>query len=248
LGIPARYAEGYLVDTAKRQRDEDGNTFIIVYDYDGHAWPEIYLRGIGWIPFEPTVSYAEEPDAEIPPYVYNPPVRIPDSGAMFMPTTEPDWDDDDYFVRGGRAPEEEPVPPEFIALIALILACVFVYAANRLIVSNRFKNFKNANTNAAVIKMLAHILVFLKYCGFVMHNEEGLKAFAKRVSPGFETITPEGWQEAAAIMQKARYSIHEITEEERAAVYDFAVTLRQECLKRLKFGLKFKLRFVYFVL
>ena len=96
--------------------------------------------------------------------------------------------------------------------------------------------------------MLAYILVFLKHCGFVMHNEEGLKAFAKRVAPNFETINPDGWEQIAEIMQKSRYSKHKITEDERLDVYEFIETLRKECLKKLKFNLKFKLKFIYFIL
>ena len=96
--------------------------------------------------------------------------------------------------------------------------------------------------------MFSYILNFLKHCGFVMHNEEGLKAFSKRVSPNFETINPDGWQEIAEIMQKARYSRHEISEEEREDVCGFLEDLRTGCLKHLRFKLKFKLKFVYFVI
>ncbi len=50
LGIPARVAVGFLTP------DEiaDG-----VYEYssdDLHAWPELFIAGSGWVPFEPTPS------------------------------------------------------------------------------------------------------------------------------------------------------------------------------------------------
>ena len=96
--------------------------------------------------------------------------------------------------------------------------------------------------------MLAYILGFLKHCGFVMRNDEGLKAFAQRISKNFETIHPDGWERVADIMQKSRYSRHKITEDERLDVYEFIETLRKECLKKLKFSLKFKLQFIYFML
>ena len=243
LGIPARYAEGYVVDTSKKQKDIDGRDFIIVHDYDGHAWPEVYLRGIGWIPFEPTVSYTEEVKEE-KPYVYNPPARLPGSDMSMMPTES--YEDDDEII--GRAQAATPISKSFYAGVAIILACAAVFLANKIIISNKFKRFKTAYTNIAVLKMLAYILVFLKHCGFVMHNEEGLKEFAKRVSPDFETIDPIGWTKVAEIMQKARYSRHEITETERAGVYEFIETLREESLKKLKFDLKFKLKYLYFIL
>jgi hypothetical protein len=96
--------------------------------------------------------------------------------------------------------------------------------------------------------MLAYILNFLKRCGFVIHNGEGLRAFSRRVSSNFETIRPSGWDDIALIMQKARYSRHEISDSERESVYEFIENLRKECLKNLKSNLKFKLRFVYFLI
>ena len=242
IGIPARYAEGYLVDTSKKIRDDFGKEYIIIYDYNGHAWPEAYFRGIGWLPFEPTVSYNDEETAE-QPYIYTPPARLPSYDSSMM-TTEPEEEEDEDEEQEAKA----SLPAAFWVMIAIVLFCGCVYAANIIINSGRFKNFKSAKTNTAVIKMLSYLLAFLKCCGFVMHNEEGLKDFATRVAPSFTMIDPNGWSRIAKIMQKARYSIHEITEEERLEAYDFIEALRTECLKKLKFKLKFKLQFVHFVL
>ena len=243
LGIPARYSEGYLVDASKKIRDESGKEYITIYDYNGHAWPEAYFRGIGWIPFEPTVSYNEEEAAE-EGYVYNPPVRVPSYDSSEMATESVDDDEEEEEEQAAQA----KLPFGFWVVLALFIVCAGVYAANAMINSSRFKNFKTAKTNSAVLKMLSYLLVFLKYCGFVMHNEEGLRDFALRVAPNFTMIDPEGWVRIAKIMQKARYSAHEITEQERLDAYDFIESLRAECLKKLKFNLKFKLQFVHFVL
>ncbi len=51
-GIPARYVQGYCVPV------EEGTT--LVYSNMAHAWPEVYLEGAGWIPFEPTPGYGEQ--------------------------------------------------------------------------------------------------------------------------------------------------------------------------------------------
>ena len=49
-GIPARYVQGYCVPIG-----EQGEA--AVYSHMAHAWPEAYLEGVGWIPFEPTPGY-----------------------------------------------------------------------------------------------------------------------------------------------------------------------------------------------
>lgn len=48
-GIPARYVQGYCVPLNQGR--------IAVYSGMAHAWPEAYLEGVGWIPFEPTPGY-----------------------------------------------------------------------------------------------------------------------------------------------------------------------------------------------
>lgn len=51
-GYPARYVQGFCVPLKK-----EGET--MVYGDMAHAWPEVYLEGVGWIPFEPTPGYGE---------------------------------------------------------------------------------------------------------------------------------------------------------------------------------------------
>jgi transglutaminase-like putative cysteine protease len=51
IGIPARLVIGY----AQGKWDSEDNTFL-VYQRDGHAWPEVFFPDIGWVEFEPTVS------------------------------------------------------------------------------------------------------------------------------------------------------------------------------------------------
>ncbi|MCR5599002.1 MAG: DUF3488 and transglutaminase-like domain-containing protein [Lachnospiraceae bacterium] len=49
-GIPARYVQGFMVIPEKFSSAEvTGNA--------AHAWPECYIRGIGWVAFEPTPGY-----------------------------------------------------------------------------------------------------------------------------------------------------------------------------------------------
>lgn len=52
LGLPARYVQGFLIPLK-------GQEETLVYSDMAHSWPEVYLDGIGWIPFEPTPGYTE---------------------------------------------------------------------------------------------------------------------------------------------------------------------------------------------
>ena len=49
-GIPARLAEGYAVPDDNR----GGTSALQIRDIEAHAWPELYLEGIGWTPLDPS--------------------------------------------------------------------------------------------------------------------------------------------------------------------------------------------------
>ncbi len=50
VGLPARVAVGFTVGEA----DPDDPNLYLVYGRHAHAWPEVFLAGVGWVAFEPT--------------------------------------------------------------------------------------------------------------------------------------------------------------------------------------------------
>ena len=51
-GIPARYVQGFCVPM-------EGSREAAVLSNMAHSWPEVYIEGVGWIPFEPTPGYGQ---------------------------------------------------------------------------------------------------------------------------------------------------------------------------------------------
>ena len=49
VGIPARVGIGYSVPAANRA----GGSALLVQAIHGHAWPEVYFKGIGWVIIDP---------------------------------------------------------------------------------------------------------------------------------------------------------------------------------------------------
>lgn len=49
-GIPARFCTGYFMT----KLDEGSTNHYHVFESDGHAFPELYIKGYGWVSFEPT--------------------------------------------------------------------------------------------------------------------------------------------------------------------------------------------------
>ena len=50
-GLPARYVQGFCIPMVRGDETP-------VYSDMAHAWPEVYIEGKGWIPFEPTPGFA----------------------------------------------------------------------------------------------------------------------------------------------------------------------------------------------
>ncbi len=53
-GIPARYVSGYIVFPEDFQKNKDGTWTARVTDRRGHAWTEIFQKGLGFLPVEMT--------------------------------------------------------------------------------------------------------------------------------------------------------------------------------------------------
>ena len=54
MGVPARVAAGFT----SGKYDADKRTWTVT-DHDAHAWVEVWFRGWGWLPFDPTPSRGE---------------------------------------------------------------------------------------------------------------------------------------------------------------------------------------------
>ena len=55
LGLPARVSAGYAVEA----QNMGGGSSLLIKQGDAHAWAELYLDGVGWIPIEVTPEKTE---------------------------------------------------------------------------------------------------------------------------------------------------------------------------------------------
>lgn len=55
FGIPARYAEGYYAGSERIADAENGRVQLTTHD--AHAWTEVYMDGMGWIPVDFTPGF-----------------------------------------------------------------------------------------------------------------------------------------------------------------------------------------------
>ncbi len=91
-GIPARVAIGFA---RGREVQEGSGNYISVNSRDAHAWVEVYFRGLGWVPFDPTpsagpgrtadTSWEQQPDASAPTSSTGPSATTTPDGAVTTP-------------------------------------------------------------------------------------------------------------------------------------------------------------------
>ena len=98
-GVPSRYVSGYHYNYRT----------TMVMSSDAHAWPEAYISGVGWVPFEPTGVSVEMDQSS-----YEPGDQISDSGV----TTET-----------AEESENKKETPEFKKVLRLILLYIGIILA-----------------------------------------------------------------------------------------------------------------------
>jgi transglutaminase-like putative cysteine protease len=64
MGLPTRVSAGYAVPAGNL----GGGSALLIKSGDAHAWAELYLAGVGWVPIEVT---PEKTDVENPPFQEN---------------------------------------------------------------------------------------------------------------------------------------------------------------------------------
>lgn len=107
-GVPARYVEGYIVTDRDIRNGSEGKklypqvtynesgeelwyqatkTNVEIRDTNAHAWVEIYLDGVGWVPVEVTAGYSAGGIESLNESIQNEVEHIPTTSPM--PTKQP---------------------------------------------------------------------------------------------------------------------------------------------------------------
>lgn len=129
VGLPSRVGVGFTTG------DLGPDGFYSVRGYHGHAWPEVYLAGFGWVPFEPTPgrgipggeAYTGVPEAQATPGAPNTATTLATTTTVTTPgqsgatTTLPRNDLGDSGVDAGGVTEKTNPWPHRVLIAALVL-------------------------------------------------------------------------------------------------------------------------------
>lgn len=214
MDIPARYAEGYAVPVA------DGE-WVDVPDYNAHAWVEIYLGGMGWIPIEVTPAGPDAPaatDNALPmapietistptptptPAPTATPTPAPSASPETLPNAQPESSLAPVPESPGTSSGDAPTKAfQWLALLggtALVLALLVcgLLLRRRLVLSLRQRKRDQASPNQAALALYGSLVE--------------LHRIAQSRLPGWEEPLPP---QLVQLSLKARFSQHTLTPEE----------------------------------
>lgn len=178
-GIPARYVQGFCIPFQK-SKEKDVTSAM------AHAWPEVYIDGVGWIPFEPTPGYDR---IRYTPWEMQESTENEASLVAGAGEGTHYWEEDN---QPEQMPEQtelpEPIEPEnnsgkmigtiVLYTILLVLAvCMLMLVVDGIIGKFRYKRQSLLEKYRIQVNKSLHILAML---GYERKSFETLQEFAKR--------------------------------------------------------------------
>ncbi len=234
LGIPARYAEGYIADDFARDRSPDASSVYTskVLDKNGHAWIEVYFDNYGWVLYEVTTpytshmynGYVEAPSTEQTPDSINTEVPVTDETAAPIIN---DTDDTPLSPLPIIKTSEDSfeLPRIIIIVIAAAALTVIAIIALKLRAANAEKHFEqlkiSSETSLSDAKKLNEKLYrMLKLFELSPSLGEQSSDFAKRVDRIFSSVAPQDFYSVSAAMQRIEFaSSYSVADAKLVAAY-----------------------------
>ena len=239
MGIPARYAEGYLAKSVKFQHatSNNGKKTVDLTDQNAHAWVEVYISGYGWLPVEVTPGYGLGEQVSTPSPTTgdgnketaapqtSKPVPTATSNATVSQTTASD--------KGFDFEKIKPVLQGIltvVAVIALILgrrACILVWR-------RREEQNPDFNLRAAFYyRRMETLLLPKKERKHGASLRDQIQAECLEV----ETVAKEDWEQLLFVMNKYAFSKAGISAEELEFIFSLYEKVMENIYKKSS-GLK----------
>lgn len=252
LGVPARYASGYVVKECDFH-DKKGTYVAEIPDYNAHAWVEIYMERIGWIPIEMTPGYDEsiakiptdpglreslkekhrrqtqEPDTETKQEVSGETERPTETQTQEeTQTTETSGEKTPQETGGGRVDQMSVLLIAAAFLLVLAIA-VFVILQWRAYHQRLLRELRQKKNRQALQRMNRRIYHGLRGSAFGIKSDV---QYLEKLKNAYPAILEDAWERYLAIVQKAVFSTEPVTEEETRFCYKIYRKTRRRTLRK----------------
>lgn len=222
FGIPARYAEGYVI-TEDMAAKFDGGETMTVDSSCAKAWVEVYQDGIGWIPMDLTPGMGnlmEKPDS-----------NEPNSDSSATPDATEKEEDEEQDEQTNEEPEPNGSTVVTIILrkilkgllIALPVVVVFflsLLVRRMILLCRKKKKFHSLNCSDAVAWIYADCALILEKLGFDRGNGS-MRDLRNALEERFGAEFVARFDHASDLNDRAMFSIREMDEENREMMMNF---------------------------
>ena len=233
FGIPARYAEGYVISREMAAGFDSGET-MTVDSSCARAWVEVYQDGIGWIPMDLTPGIGE--------ILEDPESNDPNKGDSSNKDTTEKKDEEE------EEPTEQPEPTGgamvriiletilwslLIALGIILVIFLILWLRRKLLLGKKEKKFQSADVSDGIAWIYADTAVLLEKLGF----DRGNGSMRELAKPLEEKYGPEFAAQFYAVTDlndRAMFSSQTMEEEHRKTARKF----HSHVLRKLKSELK----------
>ncbi len=246
-GVPARYAEGYLLTQEAADKIAPGGT-VQLQRSDAHAWAEVYQDGLGWLPLEVTPGY----DAALG--------NLPQDGQRSDGSgtesengetgTQPGGENGKSWNEGQELEQQEEQtaqeqPQErpqdnlnpttalkkgawwLLGMVLLLaLAAVVLYWRRKRILSRRIRLLEDENAAEAIAANFAYGVQLLYAMGLPLQMGP-MEAMTGAMEQRFGEETAGSYQKMAVLNNEALFSEHRFSAEQREEMRGFSQKMIQ---------------------
>lgn len=234
MGFPARYVTGYLAKQQEFQSADD-HTTVQITDREAHAWVEVYLDSMGWVPVEMTPGYSGQRVNEnhteteyIPEEPTPTPAEQPTDTPQPTPTENPEQQSN---IGGTDEPEsveiQKQIPAVYLFLFSgigfLLFLSIVAIVRRYLLELIRSKKYSGKDSNRAVWMIVRDTCKMLKRAGYGVENFHTEEEYVWNIQNGLTGLKENEFIEFYQKGQRAVFGGDLLTKKER-----------QECIRERK--------------
>lgn len=222
FGVPARYVVGYTAPESLFSMQSDGSYMAIVEDDNAHAWTEIYLSGIGWVPVETTPGYVAMLSEDSSNLQTN------DAESTEKESENLSSEED---LESSEEKTETPVEGQiesdnlmavvflilkiFSAIFAGAVVIFFIFIIRRKFVrKKRLGELSQGNLSDKIKYLYQSLYSLWLFDGWMEAPSCEEEDFSQRMSEKYTVSTQEEWKEVSEIVLKTYYGYDERSEED----------------------------------